>query len=414
MHPPPVRFSLESAGGGGRGKREVYYVDRATDSIETSCCESMDQTPMTRGAKTVLVVGAGPIGLTAAIELARRRIPVRIIEKRSGFSAHSKGLVINPRSLELLEASGASRQLLAAGHKVARLNIRDGQRRLFTADFSKLEHRHPCMLMLPQSETERILNRVLAELGVKVERSCELHSLRLDDASATAGLVRADGSEVSLAAHFVVGADGAHSFVRQSLGIPFAGESYPHDWSLADVVMDWPLPADEVNLILSEGGLLLVAPIREGQYRLASDQGDAIALLPGRVKTEKVLWTSRFRISHRQVSTYQSGRAFLCGDAAHIHSPVGGRGMNLGIEDACVLAEMIARGETEAYSGARLPVGRRVLRTTDAQTRLLAARSRLIVALRNHVIYPLLQWEPIQRRLRMEMTGLASAGRERE
>jgi 2-polyprenyl-6-methoxyphenol hydroxylase-like FAD-dependent oxidoreductase len=168
----------------------------------------------------------------------------------------------------------------------------------------------------------------------------------------------------------LIGADGAHSTVRKGLGIGFGGESFPGEWGLADVVLaDWPFPFDRPVITLDRHHICAFIPMAEGFGRFVSNDADVLDRLPPDAKVKSVVWQSTFRISFRQVSTYQQDNAFLAGDAAHIHSPVGARGMNLGIEDACWLAWLMAEGRTQEYTALRWPAGRTVLDFTEQQTR---------------------------------------------
>ncbi|MCG8434986.1 MAG: FAD-dependent oxidoreductase, partial [Gammaproteobacteria bacterium] len=280
---------------------------------------------------SILIVGAGPVGLTAAIELKRRGHDVRIIDKASGPARQSRALAVNPRTLEILNPCGATKQLLELGLEIRRAVFFEPPRELFSIEISGLDHRYRFILSLPQSDTERILIRILRNLGVEIEWDTELTALAPQSAQPSCTLLTPEGPE-RVTSRYVIGADGAHSSVRRALGIEFHGKWFEHDWGLADVRLAGPARFDELNVYFSQGALCAIIPLIGDRHRIVSDTPEVFAAVPRQFKIEDVFWDSRFRISHRQVETYQMGNYFLAGDAAHVHSPVGGRGMNLGIE----------------------------------------------------------------------------------
>ena len=320
----------------------------------------------------ILVIGAGPTGLAAALELARNGRAVRVVDKHATRSQHSKALGVNARTLELMEASGVSERLLASGLRLSRLHFHSGDRLLATVELSRVGHRYGFMLALLQAETELVLEQRLADYVPLVEWSTEFTGLDAGVDGVRASL-SAGGAQSIVEASYLIGADGAHSTVRDALGLPFRGTTDPAAWWLVDVRMDWPFEPTEINLFARPAAVLGVIPIQPGLYRLVSNGPEPLSLLPGGAKIQEEVWRSAFRISYRQVDSYRAGRVFLAGDAAHVHSPVGARGMNLGIEDGTVLARKMLEGTLESYSAERHPVGARVLRQTRALTRLVTA-----------------------------------------
>eukprot|EP00171_Calliarthron_tuberculosum_P005163 IDg5163t1 len=292
--------------------------------------------------EAVLIVGAGPVGLTAAVELWRQGVPARIINKTSDFAAESRAIGINPVSLTLLEASGVTEQLLSEGTKIERSYMHFQHGGIATIDFRKIENKYRFILALPQSRTERILNNALEALGGHVEHDTVLEHLEQEGDVVHCHVTSASGPAV-IDARTVIGADGAHSICRKSIGVAFPGDAIDGDWSLADVRMEW-------------------------QTHEAMEEH----LPPGATVTEEI-WRSKFSVHHRQATTYQVGRVFLAGDAAHVHSPVGGRGMNLGIKDAVTLVRLMMQGREAEYTETCYPDGAKTVAAVRRQTMAISS-----------------------------------------
>ena len=355
----------------------------------------------------VLVVGAGPTGLAAALELARLGQAVRIIDQNATRSENSKAIGVNARTLELMEPSGVTERLLAAGLRLRRFNFRSAERLRATVELGRVRHRYNFMLALLQAETERILEQRLAEHGILVEWSTEFTGLEAAPDRVRARLVGDDGERL-VEARYLIGADGAHSAVRHSLGLPFHGTTDPAPWWLVDVRMDWPFATAELNLFARPAAVLGVIPIEPDLFRLVSNGPEPLGMLPAGARVHQEVWRSAFRISYRQVASYQVGRVFLAGDAAHVHSPVGARGMNLGIEDGTALARKIAQGGLASYSAERHPIGARVIRQTRGLTRLMTARNPVGRWLRDQLFACVIGPSPwVQRALASRILGLA-------
>jgi len=354
----------------------------------------------------ILIVGAGPVGLTAAVELARRGIAAQVIEKNPGPHRESRALAINPRTLDILEPSGMTKKLLEAGRKVRALNIYGPDTRLFRLETRHIPHpKRRYMLVLPQKDTERLLLETLGGRK-KVEWKTELTGLTLKDGKLSAKL-RQNGKTRTIRPGMVIGADGAHSTVRHCLGFEFKGGSYDREWGLADVELSG-LPEEELHVFDLCPLLIGFIPIRDGLFRVVADRPDVLNLLPARIGLKKIIWESTFSISHRQVESYQKGSVFLAGDAAHIHSPLGGRGMNLGIEDAAWLAWLIARGETDRYTELRHPIAEEVISRVDTATRLMSSDERFITFVRRRMLPFLSGWSFFQSRALRNVAGLDS------
>lgn len=352
--------------------------------------------------KSVFVSGGGPVGLTAAVELARRGITVQAIDPDAAVSAQSRALVVNHRSLDLLQPSGITERVLAKGHRLNHMVFRRHGKILGHLDFSVIKHRFNFVLALAQSETETILEQRLAELGAPLQRGNALTGFSVAD---RVNITLQDGSTSQ--ADYLIGADGAHSPVRKILGLGFPGESQPEEFGLADVTLrDWPFPFDTIVITLMDHHVVPFIPMAEGFGRFISTVPNCLERLPEDAKISRVDWETNFKISFRQAETYQKGNIFLAGDAAHIHSPVGARGMNLGIEDACWLAQLVAEGNTGRYTELRRPVGANVLKFTRRFTNFAKSRGPLQDAILTAGL-PILSLLPsLQQRLFKNLTGM--------
>ena len=304
----------------------------------------------------VLVVGAGPVGLAVATSLAGHGHDVTVVDRQETGANTSRAAVVHARTLEMLERIGVSKRLAELGIQARQFSIRDGDRELVPVRFDGLPTEYPYTLMVPQNITEQVLLDRLEELGGSVHRPYVASGV-----SQTA-----DGAEVTLdsgdmiKAQYVVAADGMNSTIRDLAGLGSNGNlngTLPLSFALADVRVEGGLPADEVLLFFSKAGMLVVAPLPDGSFRLVAEVDDApeqpdVAyaqqLLSTRgprratVRVTEVIWGSRFRIHERVADHYRAGRILLAGDAAHTHSPAGGQGMNLGLRDAVTLGDALS------------------------------------------------------------------------
>jgi 2-polyprenyl-6-methoxyphenol hydroxylase-like FAD-dependent oxidoreductase len=348
----------------------------------------------------ILIAGAGPVGLAAALELARRGFRPDIIDNDGEPTPESRALAVNPRTLALLAPSGVTQRLLAKGHRVDGFLLMDGDEKLVRLDIGNVGGPYPFLLSYPQSETEKVLIGALAERGIDVGWHKPLESLDTDGER-----IIANGEPCDV----LIGADGSHSFVRRAMGIDFPGTSEAQEFGLADIrFKDWPYPWDKAVGLFRDDHVLAFIPMGEGFGRFISTRPDTLAVLPEGARAGDVIWQSAFKISYRQAETYQKGNVFLAGDAAHIHSPIGGRGMNLGIEDACWLAWMLTEGRSAEYTQARHPVGAEVLRMTSIPTNFLASKARWRRYFLRLVLSPLLGPAFVQRRVIPALLGLNS------
>ncbi|WP_329119297.1 FAD-dependent monooxygenase [Streptomyces sp. NBC_01353] len=349
----------------------------------------------------VLVVGAGPTGMLLAGDLAAAGLRVTLVERRPhGISNMTRAFAVHARTLEQLDARGLADELVATGTPITRM-------RLFgrpSLDLTRLPSRFAYLLVTPQYEVEHALERRALSTGVDFRYGTELRELNQDTDQVTAELTGPDGTPLTLRARYLVGTDGVRSAVRTALGLPFPGSSVIRSLVLADVRL-----AQEPEELLTVNGVgdafAFIAPFGDGWYRVMGwsrtrqvpdtepvdlDEVRAIArrALGSDFGMHDARWISRFHSDERQAPAYRVGRAFLAGDAAHVHSPAGGQGMNTGLQDAANLSWKLAavlRGDApdpeallDSYQAERHPVGATVLRSSGAIIRLAMARGPLL------------------------------------
>ncbi len=371
----------------------------------------------------VLIVGAGPAGLTAAIVLAQHGRQVMIVDAQAEGANTSRAAVVHARTLEVLKPYGVADRLAAHGIHTPVFTIRDRDKVLMPVPFGGLPTAYPYTLMLSQADTEAHLLARFQELGGKVIRPARVSRVEHDADGVTA--VLDDGQQIRAA--YLIGADGLNSTVRQSAGIGFTGGTYAESFVLTDVRLSGGVPRNEVILYFSPAGLVVVAPLPGGLHRIVATVDEAPKepgipfvqhLLDTRgpeaepARVQELIWSSRFRIHHRIADTYRQGRLLLAGDAAHVHSPAGGQGMNLGIDDAVHLGEALARvldGEPDSlldsYAATRRAQAEQVVALAGRLTKLATAAAgrrvlrNLILALAGHI-------PAVRTRLAWQLSGL--------
>ncbi len=387
----------------------------------------MDERMRLPEATEVIVVGAGPVGMTLATALAMRGVDVLLLDRQAAGANTSRAAVVHARTLEVLTGLKVTDELVSRGVITPRFTLRDRDRALMTVDFGGLPTAYPYTLMVPQDVTERVLQDRLHEVGGRVHRPYEVSAVTQDATGAT--VTTGDGQSVR--ARYVVGADGMHSAVRGFTGINFTGDRYPQSFVLADIRMDWDLPGDEVMLYFSPAGLAVVAPLPGGRHRIVATMDQAPehpdhdlvqSVLGARgpqrnpIRVREVVWSSRFRVHHRLADRYRAGRLFLAGDAAHVHSPAGGQGMNIGIQDGVALAGRLAAvlrdgapdRVLDGYETERRPVAARVVALTDRMTRAATTRSVPAQMVRNTALRMLGGLPRVRRAVAMNLSELAT------
>jgi len=360
----------------------------------------------------VLIIGAGPTGLVLALWLTRLGVKVRIVDKTAAPGTTSRALAVQARTLELYRQLDLADAVLAKGHRTPAVNLwvaGERRARMSLNDMGKGLTPYPFMHIFPQDEHERLLVAKLESFGVSVERQTELLHFSEQAGGVTARLRGADGSESDCEVTYLAGCDGARSKVRETIGTGFPGGTYEHLFYVADVEAKGAAVDGELHVDLDEADFVAVFPLAgEGRARLIGTVRDERA---GRAETltfddvrshaigqmklavNKVNWFSTYHVHHRVTQHFRKNRAFLIGDAAHIHSPAGGQGMNTGIGDAINLAWKLAavvKGRApdtllDSYEGERIGFARRLVASTDRAFTFATGQGQLAAFVRKHL-----------------------------
>jgi 2-polyprenyl-6-methoxyphenol hydroxylase-like FAD-dependent oxidoreductase len=395
----------------------------------------------TTETKPVLIAGAGPTGMTAAMELSRFGIPVRLIDKAPEPATTSRAIGVQARTLELFEQRGIAAEMLGIGNRAIAASFFGGGKRVFRLEFSHADSRYPFVLLISQAETERILREQLARQGVQIERPVELIALAQKDHAGHSGqaggvsatLRHKDGSLEELEASYLISAEGAHSIVRSTVGLEFQGKSLDEDFILGDFAIDGGLAETDLQIFSSEKGFIAMFPMGSHRWRLVGDNPqsdptkgggpsleelqeiyDARSHIPA--KFRDLNWSSYFRVNSRMVDRLQRECVFLGGDSAHIHSPAGAQGMNTGMQDminlcwklALVLQGIASPDLLDTYGEDRLPVIRGVLSNTERLTDVASSESHVFRTVFNHVAPLIVGTEMVQEKgaTQMSQVGL--------
>jgi 2-polyprenyl-6-methoxyphenol hydroxylase-like FAD-dependent oxidoreductase len=374
--------------------------------------------------EVVLIAGAGPVGLTAAHRIARHGVPVRIVDVAEEPTQLSKALVVWRRTLQVLDATIGFERFLAAGHEARKVSFSARGKSLGTIDLESKQHELPAGVFVPQSQTERILTEALEAQKITVQRRTRLVDFVADSEGVTCRLEGPDGAE-QVRCSWLIGCDGAHSTVRHGLKIDFPGEAVDRRWILGDVQVDTEWDLHETMLGSGAGGLCGLFPVGPNRWRIIADGGaseagaarqepsveELQAVLDERTshgwEITEAYWRGEFRVSERQVENYVHGRVLLAGDAAHVHSPAAGQGMNTGIQDAANLAWKVAlcwHGGSpptlvESYQEERHPIGQTVVKATGRMLRGAMLTNPIAVHFRDMALHLGLEIPAIRRQL---------------
>ncbi len=366
----------------------------------------------------VIIVGAGPTGLSFACQLARYGVNFVIVEKNEGLTPYSKALGVHARTLEIYEQLGLAESATTQGTIAGKVRMLEGGEVLGEVDLSNIGEglsAYPYMLVLEQSKNERLLYEYLQSHGKDVLWRTELVSFSQNTSSVTAQIKNATGASQVIEAKYLVGCDGPRSPVRHALGLSFEGSTFERLFYVADVQIDWEFSHDALHVCLARNAVVAFFPMRgENRYRIVGafpegfdkDEGEILYQeIEARIKEEAeikleishVNWFSTYKVHTRHVNKFSEGRCFLAGDAAHIHTPAGGQGMNTGIQDAYNLAWKMAyvlRGDADerildTYNEERLPNAKRLTETTDRMFNLAAGSDWLLNLIRTTVFPPM-------------------------
>lgn len=355
----------------------------------------------------ILIIGAGPTGLTMAYLLSLYGIPFRIIDKKIHPTQTSNALALQSRSLEMLDDLGIANDFVEVGQKVNAVTINEKKDTLLQLTTHYLKSAFPFILIVPQSITEEILSNHLFQLGKKVERGCEILQLKTMDGVATAEIQNTLGTTETIHANWIIACDGAHSRVREALGIKFEGNDITEQFILADVTAKSTYPNDQIQIFIAKEGLAALFPLPDNRIRIVANiltqnishyKDPCIAELQDIVRQrmqnpieiQSSNWMSKFWIHQKVVEHMQIGNIFLLGDSAHIHSPAGGQGMNTGMQDAYnlawKLAMVIQKKATpeliDSFAKEREPIAHSVLKDTGRMTRMMISKNIFVDSFR--------------------------------
>ena len=360
---------------------------------------------------TVLIIGAGPTGLTAAYCLRRHGIDCLIIDELAQASTTSNAAGVQARTLELWNEFGIVDQAFELGNKIEQVCAYAGEKQLFRIDFSHIDSPYQCVLLLPQYQTEHLMRTALQKEGLEVLRSHKLTALQQNDDGVTATIADADGAAHTVTADYVIGADGYHSTTRECVGIPFKKTDFDGHFMMMDAPVVKPESLNhQITLAFDPSGLLAIFPMQEYARVIIECSHDPelkSATEPTfdifKQATERryyqpveygdLVWQTAFYIHEGIVDRYREGRVFLAGDAAHVHSPAGGQGMNLGIQDADCLANTLAAvlsGANEttlnSYQDTRRPIAEKVIKMSSRMLKGANLKNPILVGIRNKVL----------------------------
>jgi 2-polyprenyl-6-methoxyphenol hydroxylase-like FAD-dependent oxidoreductase len=364
-----------------------------------------------------LIAGAGPVGLAAALFLARDGQSPRVIELRHEPSKESKSLAVNPRTLDILRPTGVTERMLELGKPIRGVYFYRKKRPVAHLELSGAHPDYPFMLALSQASTERLLTAALEKAGGTVERGKKLADCRHvgGGVEATIESTNGGGREV-FECPWLLAADGAHSAARQAMQVDFGGSSFLDDWYLADVPLKTRLTDDHGHVFfMPEGEFVFIIRVIDDElekdspgpiWRIIANRPDPLSQLTHAEPAGQALWESNFHISHRINATFAKGGVYFAGDAAHIHSPIGARGMNLGIEDASVFAKLAGGGHLWEYDSLRRPVDRDVVERVKFLSRIAGAESLPERLARQWLLPIAVRIPPVRKRMLQIVSGL--------
>ncbi|QEY52821.1 FAD-dependent monooxygenase [Legionella longbeachae] len=378
----------------------------------------------------VLIVGAGPVGLFCANELTRQGLSCRIIDKKAQLSDKSKALALHIRTLDLLDDCGFLDEIIDKGLKVDGVLFKSKGKKLIDATFANLDADHNFLIDLPQDKTERVFYKGLIDKGLNVEWQTELTAVEETSNHVVSTLKLANGQNETIQSSWIIACDGSHSTLRKLVHAEFIGASIQQTWWLADLMIDWELPENKLILYVSDKGPLACFPMGEKRYRVVMTAPERIMHeAPSMEDIERAfklrcsdkatlsdpLWISPFGIDHKQIQKYRYGRVFFAGDAAHIHSPMGGQGLNTGLQDIYNLSWKLAlvhKGFAkdillDSYHSERHPIAAAVLKKTGLMTYMIMIKNPMFIYLRNFIMHMATSFDFVKKAILYDLAELS-------
>ncbi len=353
--------------------------------------------------KEIAIIGAGPSGLSMAIFLSDLGYKPRIFDKKTQISEHSKALGVNPNTLEIFKPFGITERFLSNGRNMKAVNLWKADKHIYKNDFTKTKSPYPFMLIQPQKESEEILLDEVLKRGIEVEYQSTFNQWDKTNGKYNV-LINKNESIPNL--DYIIGADGGSSKVREQLGIEYKGFRYDEHWELYDIELEMDVELDEGHIrLFPEGGMIMIR-LKDNVWRVAGNIKSILNYLPKNAKVGKVHWESEFRIHHKVAKSLTKDNIVLIGDAAHLHSPVGARGMNLGIEDAFIASRLLNENNLANFNSLRKPYLEKTVSRINNITIGMAGNSTRSKFLRNNIGYFKVFFPIIMPRVRNFVLGL--------
>lgn len=346
--------------------------------------------------KDLLIVGAGPVGLSTALFLDKYA-NVKIIEKLTQPVPFSKAFGVSPRTLELLEPTGATELFLKNGRKLEAINIYKNGKLLIKNELSRVHHKFPFMLVQSQADSEEIMSNLLHKRGVSIQRGVELTSINTNNEKIIVEAKSENETIGSITSDILLAADGANSTIRKHFSLSFDGDTLTDKWLVYDLEIETHFNNEEAHIFMYDAGALFMVRIKNNVWRIISNIPNILTYLPKGTTCGTIKWTSEFKISHRIIGAFQKDNIYFAGDSAHIHSGLGARGMNLGIEDAYVFSKLFKANKLADYEKLRKPVVLDTLHTIENLTEIMQGKAtkakvfRIVAPVMMPVLFPFIR-----------------------
>lgn len=300
----------------------------------------------------VLIIGAGPTGMSAALAAQQRGLSVKIIDKHAKGLSYSRAILVNPHTLQLLKPFGVADKIIQRGQLIQSLGMRTFKHVIVSGDIPPVPNQLPSV-GLAQLSTEQCFIEALADRGIHIQRPAEMLSFKQDEDGVTTLISTPDNPEPqNIRSRYLIGADGFNSLTRQLLGIEYYQTDLPYQLQVQDIALEWPF-LEDLSLWLEDVGVVMAFKLSDHVIRFAGTDLSLIHHIPELPAIDHIIWQSNFDVHFAQVKEYGRGRVWLAGDAAHVHSPIGGRGMNMGIADGIALGNALGTGQFAEYAEQR-------------------------------------------------------------